>query len=57
MKSRRLDEIISDLEDVTTDIEEAREAPLADIEALDEAELILEQVTDSLEEEEEGEEN
>jgi hypothetical protein len=56
MKSRRLDEIISDLEDVTTDIEEAREAPLADIEALDEAEFVLEQVTDSLEEEE-GEEN
>jgi hypothetical protein len=57
MKSRRLDEIISDLEDVTTDIEEAREAPLADIEALDEAELILEQVTDTLEEEDEGDEN
>jgi hypothetical protein len=56
MKSRRLDEIISDLEDVTIDVEEAREAPLEDIEALDEAEHIFEQVTDILEEEEEGEE-
>jgi hypothetical protein len=53
MKSRKLHEIISDLEDVTTDVEEAREGSLADCDALDEAEHLLEQVTDSLEEEEE----
>jgi exonuclease VII small subunit len=46
--SRKLDEIISDIEDVNDSLEEVEHGP-ADAETLDDAHETLERVTDSLE--------